>query len=121
MSTAPHTAPQPQARRRRHLMDPAHPVRPVDDRSLTQVQRWVMSTLVVFTAAHMAGAMVFAAIETPASATAARIGLNIIAGAFMVIAVAGGRAIHKHSPLTAWLLVAPATTALGLWLTFTLG
>lgn len=102
--------------RRRHLMDPANPVRPVNDRSLTQVQRWVMSTLAVFTAAHLAAGLVIAALETPDSATAARIGLNIIAGAFMVIAVVAGKAIHRRSPLTPWLLAAPATTALGLWL-----
>ena len=105
------------APRRRHLMDPANPVRPVNDRSLTQVQRWVMSTLVVLTAAHMAAGLVLAALETPASATAARVGLNVIAGAFMVIAVAAGRAIHRRRVLTAWLLVAPATTAVGMWLT----
>ena len=104
------------APRRRHLMDPAHPVRPVNDRSLTQVQRWVMSTLVVLTAAHMAIGMTIASLETAPSATAARVGLNVIAGGFMVIAVVAGRAIHRRSVLTPWLLVAPAFSALGMWL-----
>lgn len=102
--------------RRRHLMDPANPVRPVNDRSLTQVQRWVMSTLVVFTAAHMAAGMIIASLETSPAATAARIGLNVIAGGFMVIAVVAARAIHHRPVLTAWLLAAPATSALGMWL-----
>ncbi|TWG94198.1 hypothetical protein L615_005700000090 [Nocardioides sp. J9] len=103
--------------RRRHLMDPANPVRPVNDRSLTQVQRYVMSTLVVFTAAHLAAGVVLAAMEAAETAQAARIGLNVIAGAFMAIAVVAARAIHRRTPLTVWLLVAPATTALGLWIT----
>jgi hypothetical protein len=104
-------------RRRRHLMDPDHPVRPVDDRSLTQVQRWVMSTLAVFTIAHLAAGLVVAAVEVPASASAARIGLNVIAGAFGVLAVAAGRAIHQRSPLTPWLLLGLLPTVVGLWLT----
>ncbi|GAA3526663.1 hypothetical protein [Nocardioides daeguensis] len=104
-------------RRRRHLMDPANPVRPVNDRSLTQVQRYVMSTLAVFTAAHMAAGMVVAALEIDSSATAARVGLNVIAGAFMAIAVVGARAIHHRPVLTWWLFVAPLTTAAGIWLT----
>lgn len=103
--------------RRRHLMDPANPVRPVNDRALTNVQRWVMSTLVVFTAAHLAVGMVVAALEIDPSATAARAGLNVIAGAFMAIAVIAGRAIHRRPVLTWWLLAAPLTAAVGMWLT----
>lgn len=98
-------------------MDPANPVRPVNDRSLTQVQRYVMSTLVVFTAAHMAAGMVVAALEINATAGAARVGLNVIAGAFMALAVVAARAIHHRSVLSWWLLVAPLTTAVGIWLT----
>ncbi len=105
-------------RRRRHLMDPAHPVRPVNDRALTNVQRWVMSTLMVFTTAHLAAGMVVAALEIDPAATAARAGLNVIAGAFMAIAVVAGRAIHHRSALTWWLVAAPLTTAVGAWLTF---
>ncbi|WGY03038.1 hypothetical protein QI633_04610 [Nocardioides sp. QY071] len=105
-------------RRRRHLMDPAHPVRPVNDRALTNVQRWVMSTLVVFTAAHLAAGMVIAALEIEPSAGAARVGLNVIGGAFMAIAVVAARKIHGRPALTTWLLVAPLVTAVGLWLTY---
>ncbi|MBM7518818.1 hypothetical protein [Nocardioides nitrophenolicus] len=105
-------------RRRRHLMDPAHPVRPVDDHALTNVQRWVMSTLAVFTIAHLAAGLVVAALEVPESATTARVGLNVIAGAFGVLAVAAGRAIHRRSPLSPWLLVGLLPTAVGLGLAF---
>ena len=105
-------------RRRRHLMDPANPVRPVDDRSLTHVQRWVMSTLAVLTIAHLAAGLVLAALETPDTATASRVGLNVIAGAFGVLAVAAGRAIHRRPVLTPWLLLGLVPTAVGLWLAF---
>lgn len=103
--------------RRRHLMDPAHPVRPVNDRSLTQVQRYVASTLAVFTAAHLAAGVVLAALATPADAIPARVGLSVIAGAFGVIAVLSGLAIHRRPLLSAWLLAGPLTTAASLWLT----
>lgn len=105
--------------RRRHLMDPARPVRPVNDRSLTHTQRWVASTLAVFTISHLALGLVLAAWETPASATAARIGLNVIAGAFGVLAVVAGRLIHRRRPLSPWLALGALPTLLGLWLCFT--
>ena len=35
-------------------MDPANPVRPVNDHRLTQVQRWVISVLAVTTILHLA-------------------------------------------------------------------
>lgn len=104
-------------RRRRHLMDPAHPVRPVNDRALTQVQRWVMSTLAVFTIAHLAAGLVVAALEVPDSARTAQVGLSVIAGAFGVLAVVAGRAIHRRSPLSPWLLLGLLPTAVGLALT----
>ena len=104
-------------RRRRHLMDPAQPVRPVNDHALTHVQRWVMSTLAVFTIAHLSAGVVVAALEVPATANAARIGLNVIAGAFGILAVAAGLAIHRRSPLSPWLLLGLLPTVVGLWLT----
>lgn len=107
------TAPAP---RRRHLMDPANPVRPVNDRELTNVQRYVMSTVVVITAAHMAAGFIVAAMAVPVDATAARIGLNVIAGAFMVLGIGGALAIHRHRVISPWLLLGVATTLVGLWL-----
>ena len=105
-------------RRRRHLMDPANPVRPVNDHALTHVQRWIMSTLAVFTIAHLAAGIVVAALEVPDSALAARIGLNVIAGAFGVLAVAAGLAIHRRSPASPWLALGLLPAAVGFWLTF---
>jgi hypothetical protein len=97
-------------------MDPAHPVRPRNDQALTEVQQWVMSTLAVFTIAHLSAGMVLAALETPESATSARVGLNVIAGAFGVLAVVAGRAIHQRPMLTPWLLLGTAPALAGLWL-----
>lgn len=79
-------------------MDPDNLVRPVNDRSLTQVQRWVMSVLVVFTIAHLAVGIALAALFVKDDATAARIGLNVIAAAFGVIGVAAGVLIHGNNP-----------------------
>jgi hypothetical protein len=77
-----------------------------------------MSTLAVFTIAHLSAGLVVAALEVPASVTTARVGLNVIAGAFGVAAVVAGLAIHRRSPLSPWLLLGLLPTAVGLWLTF---
>lgn len=105
-----------QPRRRRHLMDPARPVRPVNDVSLTHVQRWVMSVLTVFTTAHLAVGLVVAALSLPGDQTVARVGLNVIAAAFGVVGVAAGQLIHRRDPLNAWLLVGLFPGVVGLWL-----
>ncbi|CAM3246934.1 hypothetical protein NODU109028_06450 [Nocardioides dubius] len=105
-------------KRRKHLMDPNNPVRPRNDKSLTHVQQWVMSSITVTTLAHLAAGVILAALATPASATSARIGLNVIAGAFGVIGVAAGLAIHRRSVLSPWLLLGLLPTAVGLWLAF---
>lgn len=101
-------------------MDPDHPVRPVNDRSLTNVQRWVMSVLTVFTVAHLALGIAFAAYTIDDQYTAARIGLNVIAAAFGVIGVAAGIAIHGHRPdhwpYVPWLLLGLLPGVIGLWL-----
>jgi hypothetical protein len=104
------------AKRPRHLMDPANPVRPRNDASLTTVQRWVASTLAVSTIGHMVVGVVLAAMIAPESALDARIGLNVIAGIFGVIAVLAARAIHG-APLRFWWLPLGLTpTPIGLWL-----
>ena len=41
-------------------MDPANPVRQVNDRRLTQVQRWVISVLAVTTILHLSVGLVIA-------------------------------------------------------------
>ncbi|GAB7004896.1 hypothetical protein JCM18899A_23690 [Nocardioides sp. AN3] len=100
-------------------MDPDNPIRPVNDRSLTNVQRWVMSVLAVFTIAHLAIGIAIAANTVAADATAARVGLSIIACAFGVIGVATGFLIHGKKPqawpYAPWLLVGLIPGLVGLW------
>ena len=104
-------------RRPRHLMDPDNPVRPVNNRALTNVQRWVLSVLAVFTIAHLSVGMVLASLIVESSATASRVGLNVIAGIFGMIGIAVGFAIHRKSPLTPWLLIGLSPMVVGLWVT----
>ncbi|MFT4083886.1 MAG: hypothetical protein QM638_14985 [Nocardioides sp.] len=101
-------------KRRRHLMDPNNPVRPVNDASLTNVQRWVFSVLAVFTIAHLAIGLVVAGVMIDPDQPSARIGLCIIAGAFGVIGVAAGFAIHRTNPFRPWLLLGLLPTVVGL-------
>jgi len=113
--------PEAPARRRRHLIDPTAP-RPVRDpraeaRSLTRVQQWVMSTLAVTTVLHMSAGLILAAMFLPEPRLSAEIGLNVIAGAFGVIAVAAALAIHKKPILSWWLPLGFVPTVVGLWLT----
>src|SRR3954451_4513514 len=90
-------------RRPRHLMDPNNPVRTVNDHSLTQVQRWVMSVLAVTTILHLSAGLVIGALFLDEDATASRYGLCIIGGLFGVVAVAVGRLIHQKTLLSWWL------------------
>lgn len=97
-------------KRPRHLIDPDAPRPPRDlaaeRQSLTRVQQWVLSALAVTTILHMSGGLVLAAMFLPEErGVGAQIGLNIVAAAFGVMAVAVGLAIHKRSPLSPWLLV----------------
>lgn len=102
----------------RHLMDPNNlPARRAGaSKSLTQVQRWVMSSLAVVTILHLSGTFVFAAMIS--DKPDARIGLNLIAGVVGIIAVAAFRAIHGKPLLTPWLLLGPIPGLVGAWLTF---
>ncbi|WP_240770336.1 hypothetical protein [Nocardioides sp. GY 10127] len=113
MSSSAPTAP----RRRRHLMDPNAPVRDtVNSAGITTVQKWVMSTLAVSSILHMAAGVIVAAWFMDPSQLVPRLGLSVIAGAFGVLAVASGLAIHKHPVLTPWLLLGLAPTVVGFWL-----
>ena len=103
--------------RRRHLMDPDNPVRPVNDRSLTNVQRWVMSTLSIITIGHLSAGLIIAACYLSKDDTGGRIILCVIAGAFGAIAVVAAQAIHRKPPLSWWLLVGLIPTVVGLILT----
>ena len=103
-------------KRAKHLMDPANPVRQVNDRSLTNVQRWVGSALATTTIFHLAAGLVIAAVFIDDDNQASRVGLCLIAGAFGVIAVGVGLAIHGRFPLNWWSLVGLVPTAVGLFL-----
>lgn len=117
MSVSPSSPPP----RRKHLMDPDAPRRPstsaAAQRSLTRVQRWVMSTLAVTTILHLSAGLVLAAMFLPEPRLDAQVGLNVIAAAFGVMAVAAGLAIHRRSVLSAWLALGLLPGLLGLWLT----
>jgi hypothetical protein len=103
-------------------MDPDNLVRPVNDHSLTNVQRWVMSVLTVFTIAHLSIGLALAGNMVPDDATAAKIGLNLIACAFGVIGVAAGILIHSNPPhklpYAPWLLLGLLPGLVGLWFAF---
>lgn len=100
-------------------MDPDNPVRPVNDTSLTHVQRWVMSVLAVFTIAHLAIGIAIGALFVRDDAVAARLGLCVIAAAFGVIGVATGFLIHGKRPHTwpyaPWLLLGLLPGLAGAW------
>lgn len=116
------TPEQPTKKRPRHLMDPNNPHREVKSAAtgsmhLEPVQKWVLSILAATTIAHLAVALVIAAMYVDDSRTDAQIGLNVLAGAFGVIAVMVFRGIHQLKPLSAWLLLGLIPTVVGLWLT----
>ena len=102
LPTAPtaETARSAPAKPRKHLMVPGQP-RPAPARtmSLTSVQRWVMSTLMVSTGLHMAGGLVLAAHYVDVRSSA--IGLLVISGAFGLVAMAAGLLIHRTPLLVA--------------------
>lgn len=106
MATAP--------RRPRHLMDPANPVRPVNDASLTRVQRWVLSSLTLVTVAHFAVGLLLSARALPAEVVGGRVVLAVIAGLLWTGGVVGARALHGAPLRSGWLLVGPLLGAAGL-------
>lgn len=112
---------QPPVRRARHLIDPTAPPRPRNtqqaQRSLTRVQRWVMSTLAVTTVLHLSAGLILAAIFLEQEKLSSQIGLNVIASAFGVIAVATGLAIHRKPVLSPWLALGLIPGIVGIWLT----
>jgi hypothetical protein len=105
-------------------MDPDNPRREVvrntgsGTMSLEPVQRWVLSVLAATTIAHLAAGLVIAAIYIDDDRIDARIGLNIVAAAFGVLAVLAFRAIHQQRLLSPWLLLGLIPLVGGLWLTF---
>ena len=111
------TDPAPPARRR-HLIDPNAP-RPVRDhasenKSLTRVQRWVMSALVVTTILHLVMGLIVAALFLDDPRPGAQVGLCLIAGAFGVIAVGLALLIHGRKPLSPWVILGLVPSAVGI-------
>lgn len=103
---------RPAPRRPRHLMDPANPVRPVNNASLTHVQQWVQSVLVVTVAYLLAAGWVVIAgtiVEKDA-------GQWVLLGnsfAFGAAGVAAALVIHKHKPVSGWLVLGAIPAVLG--------
>lgn len=106
---------------RKHLIDPNAPRAVRDparaDRSLTRVQRWVMSALAVTTILHLCAGLVIAAMFLDDPRPGAEVGINVIAGAFGVMAVAVALAIHGKRILSPWLILGVIPGVVGLWLT----
>lgn len=107
---------------RRHLMDPDAPRRPSRDsaraeRNLTRVQRWVMSALAVTTILHLSAGLIFAAVFLDDPRPGAEVGLNLIAAAFGVLAVAAALGIHGRRIVSPWLVLGLLPGVVGLWLT----
>lgn len=99
---------EPPIRRAKHLMDPTQPrpvTKPEDLERLARVQTWVMSVLIVTTILHLSAGLAIAAQYVDDDVVSAGVGLSVLAGAFGVIAIASGLAIHKRSLATPWLLL----------------
>jgi hypothetical protein len=86
-------------------MDPANPVRQVNDRHLTQVQRWVVSALAVTTILHLSVGLVLGSLFLDVDAPVSRFGVSIIGGLFGVVAAGVGRLIHQKPIASPWLAV----------------
>jgi hypothetical protein len=101
-------------------MDPANPRREVISRSdsgpmhLEPVQKWVLSVLAFTTIIHLSVGIVIAALYIDEGRTDARVGLNVIAAAFGVVAVAVFRAIHQKKFASPWLLLGVLPGVVGL-------
>ncbi|HVK27979.1 MAG TPA: hypothetical protein VM575_06545 [Nocardioides sp.] len=106
--------------RRRHLMDPNAPRKapdPQDLERLQRVQRRVMSVLLVTTVLHLSVGLVIAADHVNEDRLDARIGLNVIATAFMVGGIAATLLINHKSWKSPWLLIGLLPGIVGIWWT----
>lgn len=84
--------------------------------SLSQVQKWVLSTLTVTTILHLSAGLVLAAFTV--DPLDARIGLLVLAGVTGVGSVAAGLGIHEHRILNWWLLLGWLPTLVGAYFLF---
>ena len=99
------TNPSPAPRRAKHLMDPNNPrpVHPRRETSITTVQRWVMSVLVVTTIIHLSIGVVAAAFTIEEDRPGARAGMLVVAAVFGLGSVVAGALIHHKNPVN-WFL-----------------
>jgi hypothetical protein len=112
--------------RPRHLLDPAdirgsHARSQGTAQSLTNVQRWVMSVLVVTTILHFSAGLAVAAVFVEHDRVDAKIGLNVLAGVTGVVAVLAARAIHGRRLLSPWLALGLVPGLVGAFLTVNYG
>lgn len=119
----PHTGPvaPPPPRRRKHLMDPSGSRPAAGARggmSLTTVQMWVTSVLVVSTILHLAVGAVGAAFYVDDTRVDAQVGLLVVGGLCGVGAVVAGAAIHRKRLLNWWLLLGPVPALIGAYILF---
>jgi len=84
--------------------------------SVTRVQQWVVSSLVVTTVFHLAVGLMLAGVFLEAERPGAREGLVVIAGLFMTLSLAAARLIHQRPPLSPLLVLGMLPTVVGLWL-----
>lgn len=115
------TTPRPSDRRRRHLIDFDNPPPPTPQASLSNVQRWIVSTLAVSTILHLCLGLVLAAYVADPAQQVARIGLLVVGGLFGMVAVLAGLAIHQRRGrrlLSPWLLLGWAPSAVGAFVMF---
>ena len=101
---------------RKHLMTPGQPRPQRQSMTLSSVQKWVMSTLVATTIMHLAAGVVVAAYFS--DRVDSQIGLLVIAAAFGVIAIEAALLIHKHRPVSTWLLLGLVPALVGAWWIF---
>ena len=86
--------------------------------STVQVQKWVLTVLVVVILGHLAEALVIFALIAAEDHPASRIGLLVIAGVVGLLAAGGVRAIHGRRPLSSWLLLGLLPAATGAYLEY---
>ena len=102
---------------RKHLMTPGQPRPPQrDSMSLGSVQKWVMSTLVATTILHLAAGVVVAAYFS--DEVVSQVGLLVISALFGLIAFEAALLIHKHRPVSLWLLPGLVPALVGAYLIF---
>ena len=102
---------------RKHLMTPGQP-RPQqrDSMSLGTVQKWVMSTLVTLTILHLSAGLVVAAYFS--DKVVSQVGLLVISALFGLIGFEAALLIHRHRPISWWLLPGLLPALVGAYLIF---